>query len=588
MTNFWLAVVAMLTGVAGFMFWPLIALHAQSGNAPPPAPATAKKAKPRAAAQSNTAALTRQAASHQQRNIDIFKERLSELEAEKTQGTLDTLAFEQLKLELEKSLLNDVTTGTLPAIAEPVIITAKHWLIALLMTLAVIIWSISLYAALGRSDDYSLRLAMQAQGTLNDQGDDAQAMATTDQNAPDLNKAIELLKEKVKQDPKNIGRWFLLANSYAATQQYAKSAETFLEIEKIVPKDSPDYPSIKGSYAQALYLANDEKITEPVKVAIAEALRLDPNEPNALVLKGVESYEQAAYKQAIGFWEQAKTKANPNLIAQFIDPSISAAQAKLGITAPTIANKNTSTATVNTTAKIQVTVDIAPELKSKVSNDHVVFVFARPANSKMPLAAERLTVKDLPATITLDDSKAAMPTAKLSSVANVDVIARISLSGQAIPQDGDLFATQEQVNVNGSAPIRLLINQVVGATTATAAAPTATATLRLTVDIAPELKAKVSPEQTVFIFAKPQGGKMPLAVERLTVKDLPANVVLDDSKAAMPTATLSSVETVDLTARISLSGQAIAQAGDLFANQEQVNIKQTAQPIQLLINQVMP
>ena len=81
---------------------------------------------------------------------------------------------------------------------------------------------------------------------------------------------------------------------------------------------------------------------------------------------------------------------------------------------------------------------------------------------------------------------------------------------------------------------------------------------------------------------------MPLAVERLKVKDLPADVTLDDSKAAMPTATLSSVEKVDLTARVSLSGGAIAQAGDLFASQEQVDIRSVKQPLNLLINQVMP
>lgn len=590
MTNFWIAVVGMLMGVAGFIFWPIVAAQGQSGNPVDlPVPVSPKKGKRGVVAKGHASVplLTEQVASHRQRNIEIFKERLSELEAEKAQGTLDAVAFEQLKVELEKSLLNDVAIDTRLPVAESVVIGTKHWLMGVLMLLAVIIWSIGLYAVLGRSDDYTVRLAMQAQGTLNNRMDDSQQASAADQKAPDLSKAIELLKEKVKQDPKNIGKWFLLANSYAATQQYAKAAETFSAIEKIVPKDSPDYASIKGSYAQALYLAADEKVTEPVKAAIAAALAIDPKEPNALVLKGVEAYEQDAYKQAISFWEQAKVKANANLIAQFIDPSIAAAQEKLGITPSTIIG-NAATVAKDVAAKIQVTVDIAPELKAKVSSDQVVFVFARPAGSKMPLAAERLTVKDLPATIVLDDTKAAMPTATLSSVAQVDITARISLSGQAIPQDGDLFATQEKVDVSGAAPVSLVINQVVGAATSVSVPVSASASLHLTVDIAPELKAKVNPDQQVFIFAKPSGGKMPLAVARLTVKDLPADVVLDDSKAAMPTATLSSADVVDITARVSLSGQAIAQSGDLFASKEQVVIRQVQQPIALLINQVMP
>ncbi|NOT85590.1 MAG: c-type cytochrome biogenesis protein CcmI [Methylococcaceae bacterium] len=588
MTLFWLAVVGMLLGVAGFLFWPIVVAHehyAKLGRRIEPL--AAKKSKPMPVAAKVSVIETM---SHKQRNIEIFKERLSELEAEKAQGNLDAAAFEQLKIELEKSLLNDVAIDSRPLVAAPLAVTAKHWFSGALMTLAVAVWSIGLYVSMGRSDDYTTRLAMQAQGTLKHlgEGQETQAMSSsTDPKAPDLNKAIPIIIEKLKQDPKNVAKWFLLANTYAATQQYAKAAETFLEIEKIVPKESPDYASVKGAYAQALYLANDEKITITVKAAIAETLALDSKEPNALVLKGVEAFEQEAYKQAIDFWEQAKGKANPQLIAQFIEPSIAAAQEKLGITPPSISNKSA----INGTAKIQVTVDIAPELKSKVSADQVVFVFARPAGSKMPLAAERFTVKELPKTIILDDSKAAMPTAKLSSVASVDITARISLSGQAMPQEGDLFATQEQVAVSGAAPVKLLVNQIVGAATVSApatAAATSSATLHLTVDITPELKAKVSPDQMVFIFAKPQGGKMPLAVERLTVKDLPANVVLDDSKAAMPTAALSSAEVVDVTARVSLSGGAIAQSGDLFASQEKVNVKQAKNPLKLIIDKVMP
>lgn len=589
MTLFWLAVAGLLLSVAGFLFWPLVVAQEQHAKFElEKEPILAKKDKK---ARVDHKTLTTELNSHKQRNIEIFKERLSELEAEKAQGTLDAATFTQLKIELEKSLLNDVAIDTHPTNAAPLAITAKHWFIGALMTLAVAVWSIGLYVALGRGDDLTTRLAMQAQGTLQPLGvgEEAQAMSAPEgnQKAPDLMKALDMLRAKVKEDPKNVSKWFLLANTYAATGQYAKAAETFIEIEKIVPKDSPDYASIKGSYAQALYLANDEKVTEPVKAAIATALAINPKEPNALVLKGVEAYEQAAYKQAIGFWAQAKASANPQLIAQFIDPSIAAAQEKLGIASATISHKPA----VNGVAKIEVVVDIAPELKTKVSADQVVFVFARPEGSKMPLAAERLMVKDLPKTIILDDTKAAMPTAKLSSVARVDITARISLSGQAMPQDGDFFATQEKIAVSGAAPVKLLINQIVGA--APVAAPQAASTptdaaLHLVVDIAPELKGKTSPDQTVFIFAKPQGGKMPLAVERLTVKDLPAKVLLDDSKAAMPTAALSSAEIVDVTARISLSGGAIAQSGDLFAAQEKVVVKQADNPIKLMINQVMP
>jgi cytochrome c-type biogenesis protein CcmH len=79
----------------------------------------------------------------------------------------------------------------------------------------------------------------------------------------------------------------------------------------------------------------------------------------------------------------------------------------------------------------------------------------------MPLAAERIKVKDLPIRIVLDDTKAAMPTAKISSVETVEVTARISLSGQLMPQKGDLFATVKDIVVKDNPILALEINQIV-------------------------------------------------------------------------------------------------------------------------------
>jgi cytochrome c-type biogenesis protein CcmH len=113
------------------------------------------------------------------------------------------------------------------------------------------------------------------------------------------------------------------------------------------------------------------------------------------------------------------------------------------------------------TAKINIHLDIDPVSKAKVSPELSVFVFARPVGGKMPLAAEKLFVKDLPATIVLDDSKSPMPTANLSSVAEVDVTARVALSGQPKANKGDLFVTVEKVKVNDGKVLEMLINKEV-------------------------------------------------------------------------------------------------------------------------------
>ncbi|HKO29657.1 MAG TPA: hypothetical protein VJU54_00840 [Nitrospiraceae bacterium] len=92
------------------------------------------------------------------------------------------------------------------------------------------------------------------------------------------------------------------------------------------------------------------------------------------------------------------------------------------------------------------TVTIAPSLASKGSATDTLFVFARELNGPpMPVAIVRATKKDLPFTFRLDDSSSMMPSRKLSDVGMVVIVARVSKSGQAMPQSGDLEGTSQPV-----------------------------------------------------------------------------------------------------------------------------------------------
>ena len=107
------------------------------------------------------------------------------------------------------------------------------------------------------------------------------------------------------------------------------------------------------------------------------------------------------------------------------------------------------------------------------------------------------------------------------------------------------------------------------------------------VELAPELKAKASPDDVVFIFARAaQGPRMPLAVVRAKVADLPVDFTLDDSMAMSPDFKLSSAGELRIEARVSKSGNAIAAPGDLSG--EVGPVKAGASGIRLRIDRVVP
>lgn len=123
--------------------------------------------------------------------------------------------------------------------------------------------------------------------------------------------------------------------------------------------------------------------------------------------------------------------------------------------------------------------------------------------------------------------------------------------------------------------------------TSTAAAPATTgASLQVQVALAPALKDKLAAGDVLFVYARsPDGPPMPLAVAKLDPTNLPTTVTLTDAMAMTPAFKLSSVAQVFVGARISHSGQPVAQPGDLEGDAGVVAVDSKT-PIKISIDKV--
>ncbi len=379
----------------------------------------------------------------QQENIAIFEERLAELELERQQNLLNEQSFAELKLELEKNLLTDAAgentvTETITKLKKP------HMLMVLALCISLPLFSLGLYAKYGSFDDYMWSLNKSSSHQL------------PAGEKPTAEQAIGLLVKELERNPGNAEGWYMLAGAYMGMNQYGKGAESFAKVLEILPEQTPQYPSVVGQYAQALFFETG-RVSDKVKVQIDRALGLDANEVVSLGLLGIQAFEEKSYQTAIDYWEKALANAQPNA-AQALKSGIANAKQKLAEAGITATSKQVKAEPIG----VALDVSLSADLQGKVDPNAIVFVFAKPVDGKIPLAALKLRVSELPKQVILDDSYAMMPTAKISLQKKVQVSARISLSGQPQAQSGDIQSALLAIDVSKNPlPVKLLINKVV-------------------------------------------------------------------------------------------------------------------------------
>jgi cytochrome c-type biogenesis protein CcmH len=202
---------------------------------------------------------------------------------------------------------------------------------------------------------------------------------------------------------------------------------------------------------------------------VREALALRPDHPDGLWLAGLAASQAGRPEETVTYWERLlgllQDPQERNTVTQYLAEARKQAGGGGAETAPVTAAATPAPAAAAGAAppvgaaSLTVQVDLAPQLRGQVAAGDVVFIFARPPDSRMPLAIVRKTVGELPTSVRLDDSMAMNPSLKLSTLPNVVVAARVSKSGSAVAQKGDLEGATEPLSPSRAEPIRVVIDR---------------------------------------------------------------------------------------------------------------------------------
>ena len=371
-------------------------------------------------------------------------------------GVLDVEQHERSKALVERKLLDSLSDPAAPATPEKPSPALAGGLASFILVVAC-----GGYLWLGSPGD--LGLGPGSGGTSAARADDGAAAEGQGASAPhalqpeQISAMVDQLAERLKSQPDDAEGWLMLARSQVALGKHAEAVDAYRQAARLRPDDA----NLFADYADALAMKQGRKLDGEPTGLIERALKIDPANPKALALAGTAAFDRRDYAGAVKYWDRlVQTEPGDTGFAQQIRASLAEAR-QLGGMPPAVAPLPGEASSAPARARVSGTVELASNLKDRVSPDDTLFVFARAVEGpRMPLAILRKRVRDLPLSFTLDDELAMSADAKLSSASRVVVGARISKSGNAMPQNGDLQGQLSDVAV-GSSGLKVVVNQEV-------------------------------------------------------------------------------------------------------------------------------
>ncbi|VAW53728.1 Cytochrome c heme lyase subunit CcmH [hydrothermal vent metagenome] len=389
------------------------------------------------------------AVAYKDSNLKINDEKIAELDLDLKEGRINQHYYKAAREELDRELLIDIPVESKDTAALHYTGTAKrHPALALMIAIFIPMLALLLYLDMGMhaasEDDF-----VAGQPSVNEQAS--------------IEEMTQALEAKIEKDGGTLQDWIMLGRAHKHMGNHSQAANAFAVV---LEKDS-DNAQVMLEQAEMLALMNNRKFNAESRALISRAYALQPDNPNTLWFTGVAEYQAKNYRTAIDRLRQLLPLARGDedviksviaIVAKSRDaliesgeemPELAELLAIEGMMAEDVSSRanvdgNEQRSEVSTIAtRLQVTVNVSEAVKQKFNANDVVFVYAKAKQGpRMPLAAQRLTLGALPATIILDDSMAMVEGMNLSAFEQLQVSARLSQSGSAIAQSGDYIGQQ--------------------------------------------------------------------------------------------------------------------------------------------------
>jgi cytochrome c-type biogenesis protein CcmH len=374
-----------------------------------------------------------------QKNREVFEQRAAELAVELQQNAIAPEEHSRLLAELQRAFLRDMDALDTAGSTRARLTSGKAILIALALTIPLLsLWQ---YSKWGSAADLALPALLSDLGAATDEAAQAEK----------LDELADFLKERLDRRPEDIQNGYMLGTLYIELERFSEAEAVFKKLlEKMEP--NTDRATVLGQLAQAQYLLHDSQLAPEVQATIDEALALNPNEYAVMSILAIDAFLKEDVATALGYWRRQLSAATPgSRDAEVLRQRIAMVESYVP----------KDEVAVDTSNKITLTIDIAPELASRIDDSMKLFVFVRNTAMAMPILAQNLALPEFPFTITLDNSMS-MSGMTIESAAELVAGARISASGNAIAASGDMqtlsapFTLAEQ-----TAPLELVINEIV-------------------------------------------------------------------------------------------------------------------------------